>query len=531
MQEHLNKAFTLLKSAWNLIIKAIVELWASARANKRISIPLGIVILIALAVLVYFLTQGGRTSESETRREVELSSVADVSSGEPITVIGEIRSVSEADVAPDSSGRVVGVYRKIGDFVGAGAIIAEIENSSQKAAVAQAEAALDRAKSVSTLSGISASSAAAAAEATRQSAYAALNDAITLKADPSFNITGDTTVVFTIPVTNTQLKYTLEGDRLTLGVFLKRHTSIRTKSLSEQELLDELNTLKNEVEVTREFLSTLVTALSGGIATGSITESQIATNEANANAALSSINGLQSALISASAGLQSARENLTQGRTGESADIALAQASLSAAKAVLEKTLVRAPISGTINSISLETGNFAAAGVPAVRIVNVSGLEAVAYLSERDLPRVAPGSTVRISGIAEGRVTRIAPALDSNTRKAEVRIAIVKTDTGDTRFVAGQSATVEIAPLRTETDQTIYIPIAAVKITPDGSVVFITTEEDVEKGSAVLQAIPVTLGTLSGGKVQITSGLSLDNVIVSDARGLKDGQEVLLKGK
>jgi multidrug efflux pump subunit AcrA (membrane-fusion protein) len=75
------------------------------------------------------------------------------------------------------------------------------------------------------------------------------------------------------------------------------------------------------------------------------------------------------------------------------------------------------------------------------------------------------------------------------------------------------------------------VPISAVKITPDGSVVFITTDENAEDGSAVLTSIPVTLGTLSGGKVEITSGLSFDNVIVSDARGLKDGQKVLIKGK
>lgn len=528
MKEHLNRALTLLKSAANLFVKAVVELWAWARTNKKFSIPGAVVLIIAIGALAYFLTLAPKVDDADNRREVELASVADVSSGEPITVIGEIRSVSEADVAPDSSGRVIGVYRKIGDYVGAGSVIAEIENSSQRAAVAQAEAALARAKSVSTISGISVGSASASAETARQSAYAAISDAIVRKADETFS--NGVAKTFFVPVTNSQLKYTLEAERLDMEVILKRHTSARTQTLSDTELIAELQTLDSEVRAVRGFMTNLVTALSGGISTGSITNAQIEGYEANATVALSSITALEGSLAAASGGLQSAKENLTQGTGGESADIALAQASLGAARAVLEKTILRAPISGTINSISLEQGNFAAAGVPSVRIVNVSGLEAVAYLSERDLPRITAGSSARISGIADGRVSRVAPALDSNTRKAEIRITILSSDTGANRFVAGQSATIELSPIRKENDRAIFIPISSVKITPDGAVVFIATDIG-EENETILQSIPVTLGTLTGGKVEITSGLSLDNVIVADARGLKNGQEVFIKGR
>jgi RND family efflux transporter MFP subunit len=527
MKEHLNRALILLKSAANLFVKAVVELWAWARANKKISIPGGVLLVVLIGTAVYFFSTTVTPEDADSRRQVTLTSVADVSSGEPITVIGEIRSVSEADVAPDSSGRVIGVYRKIGDYVGAGAVIAEIENSSQRAAVAQAEAALSRAKSVSTISGISVGSASAGAETARQSAYAAINDAIVRKADETFS-SGNAKTFF-VPVTNSQLKYTLEAERLDMEVILKRHALARTQTLSDTELIAELQTLESELRSVRGFMTNLVTALAGGISTGSITTAQIEGYEANANAGLSAITALEGSLAAASGGLQSAKENLTQGTGGESADIAIAQASVSAARAVLEKTILRAPISGTINSISLEQGNFASAGVPAVRIVNVSGLEAVAYLSERDLPRISVGSSVRISGIADGRVSRVAPALDPNTRKAEIRITILGTDSGANRFVAGQSATIELSPMRKETDKAIFIPISSVKITPDGAVVFIVTDVE-EDGATTLQSIPVTLGVLSGGKVEITSGLSLDNIIVSDARGLKEGQKVLLKG-
>ena len=529
MQEHLSRALTLLHGAFVFIVKALGEAWLWARGNRKFSIPLALVLILAVGAAAFFLGTGPKKDETDSRREVSLLSVADVSSGEPVTVIGEIRSVSEASVAPDSSGRVTGVYRAIGDYVSAGAVIAEIENASQKAAVAQAEAALDRAKSGSTISGISVETAVRNAETARQSAYAAITDAVTRKADATFSNPNGAAPLFFISLSDSQLKNTLESERLAMGVILKRQDAARNAILSRSELLAELDRTAAETEDVRKFLSHLVAALSGAIATGSVTEAQISAYEADSSAALASVTALQGSLTAAQANIRTAEEALTQGRSGESADVALAQASLDAAKAVLEKTIVRAPISGTISSITLEKGNFAAGGMPAVRIVNVAGLEAVAYLSERDLPRISAGASARISGSADGRVTRIAPALDPVTKKAEVRIAILKTDANANRFVAGQSATIEITPVRRDNDTAVYIPISAVKITPDGAVVFIVSKSESDSTSGVLVSVPITVGTLAGEKVEITSGLTLDSVIVEDARGLKDGQSVIIK--
>lgn len=531
MHEHLTRAATFLRGGFLFLVRGLGEVWAWARANKKYSVPLAVGIIVALAAGGYFLNGQDSPRGADTRRSVSLVSVADVSSGEPITVIGEIRSVAEANVAPDSSGRVIRVYRSLGDYVSAGSVIAEIENASQKAALAQAEAAFDRAKSGSTLSGIGLESAVASGEAARQAAYAAINAAITLKADLSFSNPSGTSPIFYISASDSQLKNTVESGRLQLSSVLKRHASVRTAEMTESELLNELETLLSEAERTREFLANVVTLLSKSIATGNVTEAQIAGNQAEANGALSSVTPLLSSLSGASAAIRSARENQTQGRPGVSADVALAQASLDAAKAVLEKTIIRAPISGTISSIALETGNFVAAGVPAVTIVNTGGLEAVAYLSERDLPLVTVGSVARISGRADGRVSRVSPALDAATRKAEVKIAITSTDPDAPRFVAGQSATIELTPRRTETSTAIFIPVASVKITPDGAVIFIVETGGAESNTGTLVSVPVTLGALSGGKVEITSGLSLNNIIVEDARGLKNGQEVLIRGR
>jgi multidrug efflux pump subunit AcrA (membrane-fusion protein) len=150
-------------------------------------------------------------------------------------------------------------------------------------------------------------------------------------------------------------------------------------------------------------------------------------------------------------------------------------------------------------------------------ITNTGGLEAVAYVSSGDIRDVAVGAKASISGAVTGTVVRVAGAVDPVTKKAEVRISVP----ADAPLVSGQSATIEIArAVRKITDTTITIPLSAVKITPEGTIVFTLSSE------SQLVAHHIVLGSLHGSKVDVASGITLDDVIVKDARGLKVGQKV-----
>jgi multidrug efflux pump subunit AcrA (membrane-fusion protein) len=125
-----------------------------------------------------------------------------------------------------------------------------------------------------------------------------------------------------------------------------------------------------------------------------------------------------------------------------------------------------------------------------------------------------------IGGNVQGSVVRVAGAVDPITKKAEVRISVP----ASAPLVAGQSATLAIERAQRTTESgTISIPLSAVKITPDGTVVFSLGE-----GNALV-ARPVELGSLRGAFVEIVSGITLDDSIVTDARGLKEGQVVIVK--
>ncbi|MEK9177327.1 MAG: hypothetical protein AAB923_03450, partial [Patescibacteria group bacterium] len=114
-----------------------------------------------------------------------------------------------------------------------------------------------------------------------------------------------------------------------------------------------------------------------------VTDAAIAGYRADMSAAVAGMNGLRASLAGTiqdlkvkQAAVVIAEEGVAPGLTGVSADIAAAEANLAVAQAGLEKTLIRAPISGTINRLDLNVGDYVNATVPIVFISNPGGLEA-----------------------------------------------------------------------------------------------------------------------------------------------------------
>jgi multidrug resistance efflux pump len=178
--------------------------------------------------------------------------------------------------------------------------------------------------------------------------------------------------------------------------------------------------MQKELRQVRDFLDTLIRALNSGIATSESSEAAISAYITTANTARAAVVGAISALISAQSSLESAQKAAEQGTGSSAAALTQAQAGLASARANLEKTIVRAPISGTINSLSLKVGDYLSAGSVAVVIANNGALEVIAYITANDASEISTGSTVTIEtagGTVTGTITRIAPAIDPATKK------------------------------------------------------------------------------------------------------------------
>ncbi len=134
---------------------------------------------------------------------------------------------------------------------------------------------------------------------------------------------------------------------------------------------------------------------------------------------------------------------------------------------------------------------------------------------------------VSVEGDHAGIITAVAPALDPTTKQIEVHIAVdaspdlvnglsVRITLPDAVGEPAVAATASSTPATS----TVLLPLTAVKLLPDSRAVF-TVGED---GRIVAHA--VTIGDVVGDRIEVTSGVSSDMRIVTDVRGLSEGQKV-----
>lgn len=506
-------------------------------------------VLGALAVIliggIAIAASGGSTPAETTKqtREVTVARVADIlSGGSSLSLVAEIASVNEAKISAESGGRIVRVHAKLGDTVGAGKILAEIENASQRAAVLQAEGSLDAAKAaLQKVQGgtreeqlailqSAKNTADTGAVNTLLSAYGTADAVIRDTADQMFS-NPESSPQLNITTADSQAKIDAQNMRSRMSAILARQKG-KAGSLSvSADLKAEIATTEAELREMRTFYDALVRALNAAVSSPSISDTTIATYKGEATAGRASLVTALSSLSSARSALEVAEKNLEQGVFGAQAeDVAATEAQLkqvqgayNASLAALEKTIIRSPISGTLNNFTVKLGDFVSPTQQVAVVSNNGSLEAIAYVSEEDRNRISVGDKVTLEVDIVGTVTRIAPALDPVTRRIEIRIGLPGSATN--KLTNGQSVRVTFAshtaPAKPASGP-LSIPITALKMEADRTIVFVVE-------NSKLIARPITIGKLSGEFVQVTEGLTLDTAIVVDARGLKEGTEVVVK--
>ena len=143
-----------------------------------------------------------------------------------------------------------------------------------------------------------------------------------------------------------------------------------------------------------------------------------------------------------------------------------------------------------------------------------------------DAQTLSVGNKVTVGDTATGVITQIAPAINPQTGTIEVDIGL---NGDESSLVDGDSVTVSLdrsvaASSVSSNNGSIIIPIVSLKITPDGPVVFL-----VDGTTKTLVSHPVSIGSILGENIVVTKGLTSDMIIVTDARGLTDGENVSVK--
>ncbi len=175
----------------------------------------------------------------------------------------------------------------------------------------------------------------------------------------------------------------------------------------------------------------------------------------------------------------------------------------------LEKMTIHAPFSGQLGLRQVSMGDYVSAGQDLVELVDASQIKLQFRLPERYLSQVHQDQEVQVSLDAyadesfRGKIYAIAPQIDVQTRTLDIRALIPN---NDGRLRPGLFAHVELT--LSKNANALMIPEQA--IIPQGKQFFVYRVVD-----GKIDMVPVALGLRRKGQVEITRGLSIDDVIVT----------------
>jgi membrane fusion protein (multidrug efflux system) len=200
----------------------------------------------------------------------------------------------------------------------------------------------------------------------------------------------------------------------------------------------------------------------------------------------------------------------------------VSKAVLDEAAAQLERTTIVAPISGTLNRLPMEIGEYASPGDCVAEIVDVTRVKVVVEVPERDVHFLHIGDLARVfvrapqDGAFTGSISYISELADDVTRTTRLEIAV---DNDDRALRSGQIVRARLT--RRVLNDVIMIPLNAVIPLENGKAVYVVS------GDRTAERRLVELGFIKGRKVQIKSGLQeQDRLIVAGHRYVGPGQPV-----
>jgi len=185
----------------------------------------------------------------------------------------------------------------------------------------------------------------------------------------------------------------------------------------------------------------------------------------------------------------------------------------------LQKTIIRAPVSGFITQRHIEVGQWVERGGKVVDIIDLASVLVSVPIHERDIRHVEVGdaATVTLDALPNrsftGRVKHITPQADLASRTFPVKIEVANTPDGPIK--AGMFARVT---LRTGAARpSVFVPKDAVVRRGSGAVVFVVQETQA-------RMVAVKTGRTHEGFIEIIDGAvhAGDHVVVTGNELLRD---------
>jgi multidrug efflux system membrane fusion protein len=204
------------------------------------------------------------------------------------------------------------------------------------------------------------------------------------------------------------------------------------------------------------------------------------------------------------------------------AEVTQAQAAVAQAKLNLRDAFVRAPVSGIIQTRTVETGQYVAVGTVLSTLLRRDPLLLRFQVPESDALPLRPGVIARFN-IAEdatqhqARITHVAAAASQSSRMVDITANVLNSNRPELRPGAFARVTVPIGSTRAAP----VIPQTAIRPSEKGFLAYTVT------GGVAQQRI-LTLGMRTAdGQVEVKEGLRAgEMLVIRGAEALRDGAKV-----
>lgn len=224
---------------------------------------------------------------------------------------------------------------------------------------------------------------------------------------------------------------------------------------------------------------------------------------------------------SAVAGVQKAKAQFAS----VNAAVRVAEARIAEAQALLDYATLKAPFDGVVTHRGVDVGDFITVGENNTDMMTVSQMDPVrviVHVPEADARLLNKGDAASLTfshlgqaGV-EAKVTRTSGRLDARTR---VMTAEIEVPNADMELLAGAfgSATITLA----EEKGALMLPSGAIRVNDKGSATALVVKD------GTVAVTPVTLGIDDGVSIQVTSGLSIGDVVIGPTlERYTEGQKV-----
>ena len=176
-------------------------------------------------------------------------------------------------------------------------------------------------------------------------------------------------------------------------------------------------------------------------------------------------------------------------------------------------SILQAPVTGTITSLSVASGNSVQAADPIAHITNYNALQTTISVDELDVPKVKEGQAVKITASAfgdetfSGKVTSVATkgTLEKGVSTFDVTVQIE--DPKNMKIGMSTEASISIE----SKEDALYVPVEAVYTNGNEKYVLVPTSSD--DATQATKKVKVETGISNDTHVEITKGLAKGDTV------------------